>query len=251
MLSFRPVAALLALAMLPAFAPAADDVGALRAELQALKNEYGARVDALEARIQQLEAAPVAAAAAEPPPPAPRARGRASGGGASAFNPAISLILGGSYANTSRDPDDWNIAGFPAERRRGRPRRAQLQSRRIRAHVQRQRRSVLLRPADRGDHRRRRDRSRRGLRAHDGAAGRFHREGRPLLLRLRLSQRGACARLGFRRPAARLPGVLRRPARAGRRAGEMARADRPVHRVRRRERATATASRRTRRIATA
>ena len=40
------------------------------------------------------------------PPPA-------VGSDASAFNPAISLILGGSYTSTSRDPEDWNIAGFP------------------------------------------------------------------------------------------------------------------------------------------
>jgi hypothetical protein len=109
MLSFRPVAALFALALLPAVSGAADDVGALRAELQALKNEYGARVDALEARIQQLEAAP--AVAADTPPPAPEPR--VAGSNASAFNPAISLILGGSYTNTSRNPDDWNIAGSP------------------------------------------------------------------------------------------------------------------------------------------
>jgi hypothetical protein len=112
MLSFRPVAALFALALMPAVSGAADDVGALRAELQALKNEYGARVDALEARIQQLEAAP-AAVPADVPPPAAEAPAARSVGGASAFNPAISLILGGSYTNTSRNPDDWNIAGFP------------------------------------------------------------------------------------------------------------------------------------------
>ena len=115
MSSFRPVAALLALAMLPAIASGPPTMSAaLRAELQALKNDYGARVDALEARIQQLEAAPA-------PSPcgrrlrrqhrSPRPRHRAVG--ASAFNPAISLILGGSYTSTSRDPGDWNIAGFP------------------------------------------------------------------------------------------------------------------------------------------
>jgi hypothetical protein len=109
MSSFRPMAALFALALMPAIAGAADDVSALRAELQALKNEYGARVDALEARIQQLEAAP-AVPAPELPPEAPASK---SSGGASAFNPAISLILGGSYTSTSRDPGDWNIAGFP------------------------------------------------------------------------------------------------------------------------------------------
>jgi hypothetical protein len=114
MTSFRPVAALLALSILPAVAPAADDVAALRAEMQALKSDYNARVDALETRIKQLEAtadAQASLAAAEPPPPVPAPA--PTGGGANAFNPSISLILGGSYTSTSRDPGDWNIAGFP------------------------------------------------------------------------------------------------------------------------------------------
>ena len=110
MMSFRPMVALLALSMLPAVAPAADDVAALRAELQELKSDYGACVDALEARIQQLESSGQAAAALPPPEPSPPP---APAGGANAFNPAISLILGGSYTSTSRDPSDWNIAGFP------------------------------------------------------------------------------------------------------------------------------------------
>ena len=55
MFDFRPVAALCALAMLPAVTFAADDVSALRAELQTMKSDYQARVDALEARIRQLE----------------------------------------------------------------------------------------------------------------------------------------------------------------------------------------------------
>jgi hypothetical protein len=104
--------------ILPQIAAAADDVGALRAELQALKSEYSTRVDALETRIQQLEAQAVASdaaaqAAAQLPEPPPPPSAPAGGGGASAFNPAISLILGGSYTNASRDPGDWNIAGFP------------------------------------------------------------------------------------------------------------------------------------------
>jgi hypothetical protein len=104
----RLVAALFALVMLPAMAPAADDIAVLRAELQALKDDYRARVGALEEKIQKLEAHPVASNAPppEPPPAAP------TGGSASAFNPAMSLILGGSFTNTSRDPGDWHIAGF-------------------------------------------------------------------------------------------------------------------------------------------
>jgi hypothetical protein len=115
MTRFRPVAALLALSILPAVASAADDVAALRAEMQALKNDYNARADALETRIKQLEAtadAQASLAPAEPPPPEP-APPAAGGGGAAAFNPAISLILGGSYTSTSRDPGDWTIGGFP------------------------------------------------------------------------------------------------------------------------------------------
>jgi hypothetical protein len=115
----RPMAVLLALATLPATATAADDVAALRAELQAMKSAYAARVDALEARIQQLETANQAAAdaasalAAAPPPPAePAPAPTPAGGGANAFNPSISLILGGSYASTSRDPADYRISGF-------------------------------------------------------------------------------------------------------------------------------------------
>jgi hypothetical protein len=140
MRDFKPVVALLALATLPCVAPAADQVAAasradavqgLRAELQALKTDYSSRVDVLEARIKQLEAANAAAAdaalamAAAPPPaaaptPEPAPTG-ASGGNATAFNPAISLILGGSFTGTSRDPGDWHIAGFPPAGEEGGP----------------------------------------------------------------------------------------------------------------------------------
>jgi hypothetical protein len=115
--NLKLLSVLIAVVILPEMAAAADDVGALRAELQALKSEYSSRVDALETRIQQLETQAIASDAAaqaaaqlpEPPPPP----SSPAGGGASAFNPAISLILGGSYTNASRDPANWNIAGFP------------------------------------------------------------------------------------------------------------------------------------------
>jgi hypothetical protein len=103
----RPVAALCALALVPALALGANDVTGLRAELQALKSEYQARVDALEARIQQLETAPAAQVAQADVPAAPT-----GGAGAAAFNPAVSLILGGSFTRSARDPADWNIKGF-------------------------------------------------------------------------------------------------------------------------------------------
>jgi hypothetical protein len=98
-------------ASLPVTSRAADDVAALRAELEALKADYATRVGTLEARIAQLEtaaAAPVAAAVPEPPPAAASAPARNS----SAFNPAISVILAGNYADLSQDPADYHIAGF-------------------------------------------------------------------------------------------------------------------------------------------
>ena len=95
--------------MLPAPGQAADDIESLRAELQALKSDYTARVSALETRIEQLESAPAVPATAEavPQQPAP-----AAGSAATAFNPAISVILGGSYTDTSQDPESWTIGGF-------------------------------------------------------------------------------------------------------------------------------------------
>jgi hypothetical protein len=114
MSDYKPIAALLAVGCV-AFAPGAraeDDAAALRTELQSLKSDYDARVAALEARIAQLEATAAATASAaealpaEPPPPS------AVGSSASAFNPAVSLILAGHHADTSRDPEDWAVAGF-------------------------------------------------------------------------------------------------------------------------------------------
>jgi hypothetical protein len=107
----KPIAALMAVAC-AALAPAAradDDAAALRAELESLKSDYEARVSALEARLAALESVPaptVAAAPVEAVAPATPASSP------SAFNPAISLVLAGSYADTARDPGDWHMAGF-------------------------------------------------------------------------------------------------------------------------------------------
>ncbi len=105
---FKPIVALMAVgfAVAPTIVHADDDVATLRTELQSLKADYDARVAALETRIGQLETTATVAAAPEPAPVA------SAGSSASAFNPAISLVLAGHYADTSRDPEDWGIAGF-------------------------------------------------------------------------------------------------------------------------------------------
>jgi hypothetical protein len=88
----------------------AGSLSDLKAEVTALKASYEARISALETRIAQLESAPLAAAPiadSTPPPQSPPA-----GGGQAAFNPAISLILAGNFANLSQDPQTYRIAGF-------------------------------------------------------------------------------------------------------------------------------------------
>ena len=102
-------------ALLSAVAPAqASEVSELRAQLDALKSEHQTQIQALESRLAQLESQVAAASAANAsqvpqalPPVVP-----ASGRGPNAFNPAISLILSGRYAQLSADPGNYQIAGF-------------------------------------------------------------------------------------------------------------------------------------------
>jgi hypothetical protein len=92
----------------------ADDLAALKAELDGLKSEYASRIAALEARIKQLETqATVAAVPAPSTPPSPPPSAPASAGGrGTAFNPTMSVILAGTYAHLSEDPATYRIAGF-------------------------------------------------------------------------------------------------------------------------------------------
>jgi len=93
---------------------AADDpsLAQIRAEIKQMKESYESRIQALEQRLQesetrsaQAQSTPAPAAqtvVAAPPPPS----------AAKAFNPDVSLILGGSYANLSQDPAKYRIQGF-------------------------------------------------------------------------------------------------------------------------------------------
>ncbi|MGH8265336.1 MAG: hypothetical protein ACRETU_01710 [Steroidobacterales bacterium] len=92
----------------------ADDAAALKAELDAVKAEYAARLKSLEERIAQLESQAVTTTAAnqpapETPPPAPAS---GSSNSLAAFNPAMSVILSGTYTNLDQDPSTFHIAGF-------------------------------------------------------------------------------------------------------------------------------------------
>jgi hypothetical protein len=103
-----------------------DDI---RQQIKALKEAYESRIDALEKRLKAAEdaaaqaqsaqqaAAPAATGAAATPTeaaaPAPEAAPAAAGAASSnAFNPAISLILDGRYANFSQDPAKRSMTGF-------------------------------------------------------------------------------------------------------------------------------------------
>jgi hypothetical protein len=92
-----------------AHAAEVDELQHIKNEMQQLKVSYEARMQALERRLDEMQRSPATASAvgtdALPPPVATQAS-------SAAFNPAISLILYGTYAHLSRDPATYRLAGF-------------------------------------------------------------------------------------------------------------------------------------------
>ena len=88
---------------------------ALRREIEALRADYGARLQALEQRLQAAEAAvaqpPVATATVAAPPAAPAAPAAAHAGTGRGLLD-LSLILSGQYVHARRDPAQYRIRGF-------------------------------------------------------------------------------------------------------------------------------------------
>ncbi|QNP39975.1 hypothetical protein [Lysobacter solisilvae (ex Woo and Kim 2020)] len=134
--SLLALCVLSALAAPPAFADPATDrriealeaqVKALQAELQAMKSPSSAatpttppasseqaEIDALAATPEQApEATSTATTDATAAVAASAGTTSASGANGNAFNPAISIILNGSYSHHSLDPDNYMRAGFP------------------------------------------------------------------------------------------------------------------------------------------
>ena len=116
---FKPTilgAALLAAFATPMTASAADakELADIRAQIQEMKQSYEARLQALEQRLQDAQAAAAQAqnAAAEARQPAAAPVAAPAAASSNAFNPDISMILGGTYANLSRDPAGYRIQGF-------------------------------------------------------------------------------------------------------------------------------------------
>ena len=115
---------------LGAAAQTGPEIKALREEMDSIRAAYQARMQALEKRLQAAEAAaagpasgdpsvraapPIAAppiARSQPAPSPTAAAGNRQTGGSNAANPALSLILSGSYTGASQDPDEYEIGGF-------------------------------------------------------------------------------------------------------------------------------------------
>ena len=105
--------------LFPHLASAASDadLAKISAEIQQLKQSYEARIQALETRLQQTESAAktaqsTATQANEKANQVAAAPQPATVSGANAFNPAVSLILSGSYARLQQDPASYALPGF-------------------------------------------------------------------------------------------------------------------------------------------
>jgi len=114
----------------PAPASEAADMAALKQQLNDLRSEYDAKIQALEQRLQAAEdKAAAATAVPTAPPPATVADAGAAPGevvipdaspepevktaSQNAMNPGVSVVLNGNYVAMSHDPAGARIAGFP------------------------------------------------------------------------------------------------------------------------------------------
>jgi len=102
-----------------AVAQGSSELDEIRKQIQELKDAYESRIQALEKRLKAAEdtAATARTAAEQPQAAAPTEASTAPIAAAptasqSAFNPAISLILDGRYANFSQDPAQRSVTGF-------------------------------------------------------------------------------------------------------------------------------------------
>jgi hypothetical protein len=124
------VIAALLFAALPAYAADASELSRVREEMQELRRSYEDRMQALEKRLGDAEARAAraektAGSAEQAAAPVSQPSAPAAQTSASAFNPAISLILQGTWARTRQDPGNFAITGFvPSGGEVGPPRRS-------------------------------------------------------------------------------------------------------------------------------
>jgi hypothetical protein len=87
----------------------ADDLKALREEIAQMKKNYEERISALEARLAQAETKAGNAEQSAREATVVASQKPANEG---AFNPAISVVLAGTYTRLSQDPNSYSIGGF-------------------------------------------------------------------------------------------------------------------------------------------
>ncbi len=112
--------AMLALGCAPGFGQAAEtsDLTQIRKEINQLRQSYETRIQELEQRLQQAQttadqarqAADSASQKVDEVAAAPGAGNAAPAG--NGFNPDVSLVLSGQYANLSRTPGSWKMSNF-------------------------------------------------------------------------------------------------------------------------------------------
>lgn len=90
-----------------------SDIEALRKQLEALKSDYEQRINALENRLKQSEEkTQLTQKKVEQVADKVEKQNNTSISGQNNFNPAISLILDGRYADFDNDPDAYELPGF-------------------------------------------------------------------------------------------------------------------------------------------
>lgn len=88
------------------------DLAQMREEIRQMRKDYEARIQSLEKRLQAAEVQPVPAQTAPAASNVAATPGTSASAAAGNFNPDVSLILGGTYANLSQDPNQFRIQGF-------------------------------------------------------------------------------------------------------------------------------------------
>ena len=96
----------------------ANTLNALRQQIDELRQQYETRIKALKTKLdaasRQAATAPGAAAPATTAdaPAQPAVVAQAPKRMDNRFNPSMSVILSGTYANLRRDPETWELSGF-------------------------------------------------------------------------------------------------------------------------------------------
>ncbi len=125
MLTRKGMAIAVALACVPpAFAQDAE-IGKIRSEIRQMRDAYEKRIQELEKRLSEAEskagraetaAGKAAATASQAQQSSVRAESSAAAAanrsGENAFNPAVSLIMQGTFAKSSQNPNQYQLTGF-------------------------------------------------------------------------------------------------------------------------------------------